>query len=501
MKYPFEEDILPDINVLSTDLFEEECYTDFFPEIISDKFVAVRGCIKDDWNNLFLSVLNYSVKNTIKYMYFVWPYQKIKVKTSKYKDIILNQDLVQLDLKVQEFFVYPNLFETLQNCDESETCQVKLASAKRIPKLSDDNPSCISIVNELNLNIYCYTLENIGNKNYETYISNCVRYSSCHGFNYIIFQILPKSRSSNKEILSNVIDNINNSHLSSTTSKIILNIDFSMFEYSIRKIKRFLKKLNKEVSFCLDAIKCQIDSYILLKTMYNLIPISLVYISKESNFIMLNTSEFCRNNNIQTIVPIQNEFFENEIEDFYIFRKVVDKSLLKRLKKYFTKKYPITVYGNKTVTPRTQLLFADEGIDSMNYSTTNIPSKSWTEDTIELKNIVKELSTYTRVKKFSPNSCLVNGYIEKKDKVGAHRDKNLKDGNDIVCTVSIGGTRRFTFRKYKENIIIKDIEVNNGDAIFIMGNLNNNYTHCIETHRQEDNFEFKPRYSCTFRNI
>lgn len=500
MKYPFEEDIIPGKDRLRTEDFEENCEESFFPEIVSNKFVAVRGTIKSEWKQLFLSLLSYAVNNDIKYMIFVWPDSRIKVKTKEYLE--MNKTKI-LSNNVCEYFNYPSLIDSIEKCETDEIFQVKICSTKRLPKLSAENPSCICKVNELNLNVFAYTMENVASKELKDYISNCTRYSSSHGFNHIIFQVCKKSRSSEKDILDNVVENINNSEKDNIFSKIVLNMDFELFNYKIKKIKKFLSRFETDISLCLDALRCQVDSYILLKTLIeNNIPISIVYVSNKGTAAMRNTIKYCTKNSIPMIIPLNNEI---DFEDLYIFRSVVNNDLLKRLKKYFTKKctkrYPITIHGNETITPRTQLLFADEGIDYMNYSTTQIPSKNWNDDLSELREVVKELATYTRVGKFLPNSCLVNGYINPEDKVGAHRDKNLKDGNDIVCTVSIGGTRRFTFRKYKENKIIHEIEVHNGDVVFMMGDINTDYTHSIEAYRQKDTFEFKPRFSATFRHI
>ena len=144
----------------------------------------------------------------------------------------------------------------------------------------------------------------------------------------------------------------------------------------------------------------------------------------------------------------------------------------------------------------------------MDYSNSAIPSLGWREELEELRYLVSSDS-------FRPNSCLVNGYIDIEDRVGLHRDKDLFDGSNFVCTVSLGGTRRFIFRRWKgkipeskkvpEGVEIPEIvetELNEGDVVYMYGNTNFYFEHEIAKYRKtKDSFEYAPRYSCTFRVI
>lgn len=185
-----------------------------------------------------------------------------------------------------------------------------------------------------------------------------------------------------------------------------------------------------------------------------------------------------------------------------IFRGGVPKEIaddmLILLKDECTTRYSITVYGNTTMQPRTNVLYADDNISYMHYSTVDMPAKLWNPQMDYLRNFVSQGD-------FHPNSCLVNGYIEPKDRVGLHRDKEM-EGNNTVCTVSFGGTRRFVFKPYKKSPIVDqldvhDVELYHGDIVYMYGNTNIHYEHEIPAPRVKDTFDKSPRYSATFRQI
>ena len=187
-----------------------------------------------------------------------------------------------------------------------------------------------------------------------------------------------------------------------------------------------------------------------------------------------------------------------------IYRNIVPPQeceiLFKILERDCTIRYPITVYGRETIQPRTNCVYSDDGINEMKYSTATIKTIPW-------NNTVKSLRDSVSHDEFHPDSALINGYLNREDKVGFHRDKFLKDSNNTVCTVSIGGTRRFRFRPYKNiscPVQLPDkIEtyLNNGDIVYMHGNTNIYFEHEIPSMRINERFEFYPRYSVTFRQI
>ena len=185
-----------------------------------------------------------------------------------------------------------------------------------------------------------------------------------------------------------------------------------------------------------------------------------------------------------------------------VYKGLLDEDRLKRLYKLSkascVKRYPITVFGKKTIQPRTNCVFGDIDLlgSYVKYSTAEIELTEWHA---EMRELCDDIATPN----FSPDMCLVNGYINLTDMVGAHRDKDLQDKYNTVCTVSLGGTRRFIFKPYKPHKLIPEnieIELEHGDVLYMFGNTNEYFTHEIAKYRKTmDKFEFAPRYSLTFR--
>lgn len=195
-----------------------------------------------------------------------------------------------------------------------------------------------------------------------------------------------------------------------------------------------------------------------------------------------------------------------------VFRNAIPKAKCEKILECVTEdcshRYPIKVFDKIVEQPRCNCLYADDDISRMDYSNSSIPKQPWNDVMEDLRYLVSSET-------FHPNSCLVNGYIGLTDCVGLHRDKDLFDGNNFVCTVSIGGTRLFRFVPYTGKIsdkmripegveLPKKIEtyLNEGDVVYMYGNTNYYFQHEIAKYRKTiDKYVFKPRYSCTFRVI
>lgn len=195
-----------------------------------------------------------------------------------------------------------------------------------------------------------------------------------------------------------------------------------------------------------------------------------------------------------------------------IFRNAIPKELCDKVLAIVeddcAHRYPIRVWNNAVEQPRCNCLYADDNITQMDYSKSAIPAQPWKPEIEELRYLVSSDT-------FHPNSCLVNGYINIDDVVGAHRDKDLFDGNNFVCTVSLGGTRLFRYNRYKgtippnkkipDDVVLPDrvdTYLNEGDVVYMHGNANFYFEHEVLKYRKTiDKYHFKPRYSCTFRVI
>lgn len=149
--------------------------------------------------------------------------------------------------------------------------------------------------------------------------------------------------------------------------------------------------------------------------------------------------------------------------------------------------------ANKTYPqPRLNCVYSDGDISKMKYSGTQINTIPWSPLMLLVKNYVTRDG-------FSPNSCLVNGYLNDKHYVDYHRDKDLRDGRNIVATISLGGTRIFSFCEIKTLNLLPPVFLNDGDLVFFYGSTNDYYKHSIiKTPHFKD---VKTRYSLTYRII
>jgi alkylated DNA repair dioxygenase AlkB len=158
-----------------------------------------------------------------------------------------------------------------------------------------------------------------------------------------------------------------------------------------------------------------------------------------------------------------------------------------------TIRYENSRFGKVYLQPRTQCVYADHTVSSQKYSNANIPSIPWNPLILRVKNFITKDG-------FFPNSCLINGYVNgREDYVSWHRDKEMRDGRNMVCTVSIGGTRKFVFRKYKDEGVKVETFLNNGDIVYFWGNTNRDWEHSIPKPLVAE--DSNPRYSLTFRKI
>lgn len=158
-----------------------------------------------------------------------------------------------------------------------------------------------------------------------------------------------------------------------------------------------------------------------------------------------------------------------------------------------TQRYYNKVYDKVYLQPRVQCVYSDPTITEQRYSNTKIKSIPWDPLILDIKKFVTRDG-------FEPNSCLVNGYVNgREDYISWHRDKEIRDGRNMVCTVSLGGTRKFVFRGYKDNSIKVSTFLNNGDIVYFWGNTNKDWEHSIP--KPLVNEDSRPRYSLTFRKI
>lgn len=93
------------------------------------------------------------------------------------------------------------------------------------------------------------------------------------------------------------------------------------------------------------------------------------------------------------------------------------------------------------------------------------------------------------------NSILVNKYNDGSDYIGKHSDDEKYLDKSGVLAISYGATRIFRVRNKSDNVIVLDVNVNNGDILIMKGEFQKEFTHEIPVQKKVKNC----RYSLTFR--
>lgn len=120
------------------------------------------------------------------------------------------------------------------------------------------------------------------------------------------------------------------------------------------------------------------------------------------------------------------------------------------------------MYGKAVKTPRLLYCMRDKDFDvSQVYKVTE--SMEWTKNMLKLKKMVEKKTN----RKYS--YAQLNYYRTGDDYIGYHTDSEVQDG-DVIASVSLGVTRKFTFRQinYKDNdsdIYTMDLE---GRSLILM---------------------------------
>lgn len=178
-----------------------------------------------------------------------------------------------------------------------------------------------------------------------------------------------------------------------------------------------------------------------------------------------------------------------------IFRNVIPSDVCEYLynesRLNCVRQYPITFMGRETLQPRLTCAYSDPHITEHRYSGQAVPTIPWPYVTEQLRNRVA-------LPHFRANSALINGYLDPDHNVGWHSDKNLMDPLKTVITVSICGSRRFSFREKANHSNTVSTKLNNGDVVYFYGTTNDLYDHTILKCLKKD-VDQRPRYSITFR--
>jgi alkylated DNA repair dioxygenase AlkB len=148
------------------------------------------------------------------------------------------------------------------------------------------------------------------------------------------------------------------------------------------------------------------------------------------------------------------------------------------------------IFGKQYITKRKVAWYGDFGY-SYTYSNSTKVALPWTQDLLELKKVVEDLSGFTY------NSCLLNLYHSGDEAMGWHSDdeKSLTK-NSCIASLSLGAERKFSF-KHKNSGQTVSLNLENGSLLLMK-----NETQTYWLHRLNKSTKIKqPRVNLTFRTF
>ena len=148
------------------------------------------------------------------------------------------------------------------------------------------------------------------------------------------------------------------------------------------------------------------------------------------------------------------------------------------------------IFGKQYITKRKVAWYGDFGY-SYTYSNSTKVALPWTQDLLELKKVVEDLSGFTY------NSCLLNLYHTGDEAMGWHSDDEKSLGkNSCIASLSLGAERKFSF-KHKNSGQTVSLELEHGSLLLMK-----NETQTYWLHRLHKSTKIKqPRVNLTFRTI
>ncbi|UAM99707.1 alpha-ketoglutarate-dependent dioxygenase AlkB [Polaribacter litorisediminis] len=148
------------------------------------------------------------------------------------------------------------------------------------------------------------------------------------------------------------------------------------------------------------------------------------------------------------------------------------------------------MFGKKIITKRKVAWYGDSEY-SYTYSKVTKTANIWTQELLELKEIVEKESNETY------NSCLLNLYHSGDEGMAYHSDgeKMLKK-NGAIASLSLGATRKFSF-KHKENKQRIDIILEKGSLLVMKEQTQTHWMHRLPPTKKVN----VPRINLTFRTI
>lgn len=170
---------------------------------------------------------------------------------------------------------------------------------------------------------------------------------------------------------------------------------------------------------------------------------------------------------VQIEVGEDNKFNLDELASIEYYDNFITKKFCDELFNELTNDVPWThgtynMYGKAVQTPRLLYCMRDKDFDVTKvYKVTE--SMEWTKNMLKLKKLVEKKTNKTY------SYAQLNYYRTGDDYIGYHTDSEVQDG-DVIASISLGASRKFTFRQidYKENdsdIYVMDLD---GGSLILM---------------------------------
>ncbi|UKJ06478.1 alpha-ketoglutarate-dependent dioxygenase AlkB family protein [Solitalea lacus] len=148
------------------------------------------------------------------------------------------------------------------------------------------------------------------------------------------------------------------------------------------------------------------------------------------------------------------------------------------------------ILGKHIITKRKAAWYGNEKY-AYTYSNTTKQALAWTNELIELKNLVEETCNYNF------NSCLLNLYHTGEEGMAWHSDDEKSLGvNTTIASLTLGAERKFSY-KHKQTKQTVSLFLENGSLLIMKGATQTNWLHRLPPTKKVS----LPRINLTFRTI
>ena len=237
-------------------------------------------------------------------------------------------------------------------------------------------------------------------------------------------------------------------------------------------------------------------------------------------------------NNVSIVKPVQSiasvakglsqkeYLINNETAKSYIIRNWLPKGVANDLHAKLASTVQFQVdnikLGGKSIPqPRRTYACGNSEITGHHYSGATVTMHPWIPEVKEIGDLAVQLlneeaktsNSTAETTTVAINACLLNQYRTGSEYLGWHSDRETRgDHNHIVITVSLGGSRRFYFKKKvapsessAKQPLIKT-ELHSGDLVIMMGKVQELYAHTVPKQMKDSNKKpVQPRISLTYR--